>query len=696
MYRQKTQKENNLDMHRLKGFICAVFLLFGVLVTAQNNSIDSLEDKLSELKLKPNFSKTDTIYINLLNNLANAQRFYKSDSLLLLANQALKLSKESNYKSGESNALLGLGDYHSDKGQHNKAIEYFQKALETSQLSLNSALLLEAQNSLAVEYSYKGDYTNSLKFYLAGIDLAKETNSDIQLSAMSENVAHLYISQKDYDQALEFYEEVLKINERIGDDVVSAESMSNIASLYADINNLDHAMFNVNSSIKAFEEHKVMDWLAYAYEIKGKIYLKENKYKWALHWYNQSEMLHQNLDDERGKIDLYNGMAEAYLGLENDSLSEKYALKANAISHQIKFMEGKKKCALTLYKLHKKKNNFEEALKYHEIYQTLLDTLSRNENKASLNMLKTKMEHERQKIELIEKNKKELASQQTYVYLSLAILVIFLAVTLLMRRGERIQRSLYQELQNKTKDLEKRELELRKINETKDRLFSIIGHDLRGPIGAFQSLLKYLKDGDIGQAEFMGFIPKLRHDIDHISFTLNNLLSWGQSQMNGLITKPTSVDLQTIVNENLHLLSETADNKSIRLISHLNPNTTAWTDANQIDIVIRNLISNALKFTPENGMVTISSMEKNDQWQISIRDTGVGMSQEVINKLFSKNSNVTTYGTNNEKGTGLGLSLCKEMVEENNGKIWVNSKERKGSTFHFTVPKSKTTYKKTA
>tara|TARA_B100000686_G_scaffold157743_1_gene165417 strand:- start:22 stop:522 length:501 start_codon:yes stop_codon:yes gene_type:complete len=166
--------------------------------------------------------------------------------------------------------------------------------------------------------------------------------------------------------------------------------------------------------------------------------------------------------------------------------------------------------------------------------------------------------------------------------------------------------------------------------------------------------------------------------------------------MNGTITKPSVVALETIVNENIHLLAEIAENKSIKLISHLNQNTTAWSDENQIDIVIRNLISNALKFTPENGMVTISSLERDDHWQISIRDTGVGMDQDTISKLFHKNANVTTYGTNNEKGTGLGLSLCKEMIEKNHGKIWVNSLKRKGSTFHFTVPKSKKNYKKTA
>ena len=232
------------------------------------------------------------------------------------------------------------------------------------------------------------------------------------------------------------------------------------------------------------------------------------------------------------------------------------------------------------------------------------------------------------------------------------------------------------------------------INETKDKLFSIIAHDLRGPIGAFQGLLKLFKDGDIGQKEFLGFIPKLGADLDHISFTLNNLLSWGQSQMNGSVTKPSMISLDCLVSDNINLLSEIAAGKFIKIVSHLPENTIAWSDGDQIDIVIRNLISNALKFTPENGMITISAKERNNHWELSIRDTGVGMNKDTQDKIFSENSNITTYGTNNEKGTGLGLSLCKEMVEKNNGTIWAESVLRKGSSFFFTLPKEKKEYKK--
>ena len=214
----------------------------------------------------------------------------------------------------------------------------------------------------------------------------------------------------------------------------------------------------------------------------------------------------------------------------------------------------------------------------------------------------------------------------------------------------------------KTEDLEESQAYLKEVNRTKVRLFSIIGHDLRGPIGAVQGLLQLVKDGDVSGEELLKFVPKLRRDINSISFTLNNLLSWGNSQMNGSITKAVGFDLKTVVRENIGLLAETAASKGIVINNELTDNTMLWSDSDQIDIVVRNLISNAIKFTPQNGKVSITGREKNTVWEICIKDTGIGMDQQTLDKIFTEGT-LTTYGTNDEKGTGLGLSLCKEMVE---------------------------------
>jgi signal transduction histidine kinase len=682
---------------RNKLFLLFLSLVFtNTILYSQLNIRDSLLNEIKEYRTQNHFNEQDTLHINNLLELATELRYYNLDSLYVLTRNALDLSRKSGYIKGKTIAFSTLGLYYSDKGKHTLAIEKFQLAMQLAAKMEESKLLLEAKGDLAREYEYLGDYSKALQQYLETVELAQKADEKEILSVVNENIANLYISLKDYDQAMVFYKKVKAVNTEIGDPVFMAETMSNMASAFADMGELDHAMYNANSSIKTFEDKKIIDWLAYAYQIKGKVYLKREKYNWAMYWYNQSCQLYNGLNDKRSEITLLNGMAEASLGLKKDSLAEVYALKAYDYAIKIKDKLGIQESSKILHSSYKAKGDFETALVYHERYQEVTNELSKNENEKGLTMLKTKIQYDQQRKQLILENEKALAKQKVYIYIALFILLIFLGITMLIRKNAEIQKKLNVELISKTKDLEKKEEHLKDLNHTKDKLFSIIGHDLRGPIGAFQGLIKLFKEGEMSKEEFLSFVPKLKTDIDHISFTLNNLLSWGQTQMNGSITKPAITALETIVEDNIALLSEIAANKSIKLINRLEYNTLTWSDSDQMDIVIRNLISNALKFTSEKGMVTIGAIEKLNHWEIYVRDNGIGMDEETMGKIFSKNSSHTTYGTNDEKGTGLGLSLCKEMVEKNNGIIWVDSAPNKGSSFYFTTPKAKKKYKKTA
>lgn len=673
-----------------------LFLLTCNLSFAQLSIRDSLNKEIIKYK-KEAKSIQDTTYINLILELAIEQRYYKSDSLRILSKEALSLSNNTNYNIGKANSFIGLGVYNSDQGKYDKAIMNYKEALYIAIQLNDNRLKLKALNYIAGANEYKGDFDLALRDYLKAMEIGESTDNKKMLSVVNENIANLYLSQKDYKQAMLFYNKVKDINERIGDPVIMAETMSNMASAYADMGKLDHAMFNVNSAIKIFEDHKILDWLAYAYDIKGKTYLKQQKNKWAIYWYRQSELLHKVLEDERSEISMLYGIAKANLNLKKDSISEAYAKKAYRISKKIEDLTGIQEGSKILYEINKNKEDYKTALNYHEIYETVTKDIIGKENKKGLTMLKTKIEYEQQKEQLILANEKALAKQKTYVYLALIALIIFLGITLLVRKNARVQKTLNKELISKQEDLEKKEENLQEINNTKNKLFSIIGHDLRGPIGAFQALIKLFKEGEMPKEEFLNLVPKLKSDIDHIAFTLNNLLSWGQTQMNGSVTKPGTTSLETIVQENISLLSEIANNKSIKIINRTEANTLIWCDSDQLDIIVRNLISNALKFTPENGVVTIGATEKTKHWEIYVRDNGIGMNKETLGKIFNKTgTHSTTYGTNDEKGTGLGLSLCKEMVENNKGLIWVDSALHRGSSFYFKLPKAQNPYKKTA
>ncbi|MEO9816386.1 MAG: ATP-binding protein [Flavobacteriaceae bacterium] len=671
-------------------------LLFACQGFSQQSKRDSLTFRLKRLENTNRFNPKDTTHIKLLTDLSNAYRFINNDSLHSISQRALKLSRDIGFKHGEIKALKNIGNYHSDEGNRERSKSIFKKAFQLCKQTNDKESQLELINGLAHDYSYEGNYAESLNLYLNGIDIAKQIDNKHMLSILNESIASLYADQKDFKNALSFYDTVQAINKQLGNDKIHAETQSNIALLYKEAKNFDYAMFNINKGISTFEKYKIYDWLAYAYAVKGEIYLEQKKYQWALYWYDQSNMLHkQYLDDERAKIQLLKGTAKVYLGLGRDSLALQYANEGLELSKKIKSLQGQIDCAETLYELHKNQGDNLVALNYLETFKNLSDSLSQDKNKQSLSLLEAKMQYEQEKKELIALNETALAKQRNYIYFTVIILLILASVTFLIRRSENIQKKLNKELHEKTEVVSERESQLNEINRTKTKLFSIIAHDLRGPIGALQGILKLFTDGEIGKDEFLSFIPKLKSDVEHISFSLNNLLSWGQTQLNGVTTKPKRTSIDKIIAGNVKLLSELAASKSIKIINQeFAESQLIWADQNQIDIVVRNLLSNAIKFTPENGLITIELEEKRDFFQVTIRDTGIGMNKEIQKKIFTDSTNITTYGTNNEKGTGLGLSLCKEMIQMNKGEIWVESVLRKGSSFFFTIPKAEKRYQR--
>ena len=232
-------------------------------VSAQGDRMSEIQDSIQLISSRSGFSKQDTIYIDLLNKLGREMRYYNADSLYLLAKQAQKYSKLAEYTRGESFSFLRLGDFYSDLGENDKAINYYTKGLVLAQQVEDNDLALRIMNNLAGENAYKGDYAKALSGYLDGISLAEKVNNKDMLSIMNENIAGLYSSQKDFVQALAYYKKVKKINDIIGNELYQAETMSNLASLYADMGKLDYAMFNVNRSITIFEKHRILDWLAW-------------------------------------------------------------------------------------------------------------------------------------------------------------------------------------------------------------------------------------------------------------------------------------------------------------------------------------------------------------------------------------------------------------------------------------------------
>jgi len=232
------------------------------------------------------------------------------------------------------------------------------------------------------------------------------------------------------------------------------------------------------------------------------------------------------------------------------------------------------------------------------------------------------------------------------------------------------------------------ETQLIELNATKDKLFSIIAHDLRSP---FNTILGY---SDLLSNSAKTYdterIVKFSTDINSAAVNtlalLDNLLNWAKSQTGQITFKPVKLNLQPIIAQTIEVLNSTAKIKNISLNYIQSDSIEVYADQDMLNVILRNLIANALKFTNSRGAIAVNAMQKNNFIEITVSDNGVGMNEETLNKLFKIDTTITTNGTANEKGSGLGLILCKEFVEKQGGTIWVESEPNKGATFHFTLP----------
>nr|MDA3861732.1 GAF domain-containing sensor histidine kinase [Melioribacteraceae bacterium] len=230
--------------------------------------------------------------------------------------------------------------------------------------------------------------------------------------------------------------------------------------------------------------------------------------------------------------------------------------------------------------------------------------------------------------------------------------------------------------------------ELNELNQTKDKFFSIIAHDLKNPfvtlLGFSEILLSEYKE--LQSDEVLFFINEMKNTADLSFNLLQNLLQWSRSQTGKLEFHPHFLNLYSLVQQNILLVNKSAEKKGIFLSNNVNVDIIVNADEDMLNTIVRNLLTNAIKFTTKNGQISVESISNNEMVEVQIKDSGVGMNNETVTKLFKLEDTQSTSGTENETGTGLGLILCKEFVEMNGGKIWVQSEIGKGSTFSCSVP----------
>lgn len=272
----------------------------------------------------------------------------------------------------------------------------------------------------------------------------------------------------------------------------------------------------------------------------------------------------------------------------------------------------------------------------------------------------------------------------------LAIVYIFYGLYLIKTENAAYNSALQQsniEIQKQAHQLQQQASELDELNSLKNKLFSVISHDLKAPMYALRNLFDNIHSQDMPADEIKSLIPEVKDDLNYTVNLMENLLQWAKTQMQSHSVRPQSLNLQEIIDDVLHVLHRHSESKSIHITNRVTNSVNAWADYDMIHLVLRNLISNAIKFTPSGGQICIGASEQSSFTEVFVQDNGRGISPKDLKKINNQEF-YTTNGTASEHGTGLGLMLCKEFLAKNDGHLRIESEVGKGSTFSFTLPLS--------
>ncbi len=422
----------------------------------------------------------------------------------------------------------------------------------------------------------------------------------------------------------------------------------------------------------------------------GDIYMARKNYNEALRFYQKALSVDNGNNSFMQASTLYR-VGNVYLKTENFDKAEQFLVANLSVAKSHIYRSELATNYKLLAELYILKRNPPKALDFFNKYVLMNDTLSNEKTNRQTSLIQAKYEDERNKakIELMQREAelrdKDIIVQRTLIYVFAGALIIVGVSAFSLIRINRNRKAANFLLKERNKLIDNQKLQLIGLNATKDKIFSIIGHDLRGPLASLRGLIELASNERLSREEFMEMSKTSKLNLDYVNEDMDNLLNWARTQLKGFEPVLTHVDLKNSVEEKIHLLSEPAKSKAITLQSDIQEGTLVLVDKNNLDIILRNLIGNAIKFSLPAGTVRISAVFQNGICHVSVADRGVGLAKDEIEKLFRPESHFSKQGTNREKGLGIGLLLVKEFVEKNGGTISVKSEIGKGSVFTFTL-----------
>ncbi len=567
------------------------------------------------------------------------------------------------------------------------------QALRTAQKFEAKRLTGSAYHAVGFINLRKNNDARALDAYLKAIPYFEQVKDGRGLSVTYRDIGVIYEKQAQTEQALNYYQKSYweAVSANFPDE--EARQLARIATIYNHhYHKRDTAARLLQLALQRSEHLRDPDIPNSILENMGYLEVDNRNYRAAIELFRRALGNYEKTNGIAGMAKLHKALALAHGQARNYKASLAHAQKGMELAQVTKDNYLIQETALLLSNAYEKQGNIKKALEYQHVSARMKDSIYNTEKTTILTNLQTKFDihNQQREIDLLNKSKwiqaQEIRRKTYERNASIVGVLLLAALAFLLYQYIRYQRQNNQLLQAKSREIERQKEQLIQLNATKDKLFSIISHDIRSPLNSLEATLELMEDGYLSIEEMQIIAPELRRKVHTTSGLLTNILHWARSQMEGIVTNRETFDLSTITQELATSFQLPAQDKQIVLECQVPVATQVHADPNMISLILRNLISNAIKFTPAGGKVTIQAQLRENQVVISVKDTGKGMNEEQRNRLFDRKTHFSTSGTDNEVGTGLGLLLCKEFTEKNDGRIWVESQPNEGSSFFLSLP----------
>lgn len=622
-----------------KYLLCSVLIFAAGSVFPQGSRLHELsEDEVQEQAAGARISRFNSIARELL--------FDKPDSAIGYADSALAISRNIKDKAAETKALYLLGTAHYVKGAYDISLDYTLRSLSLAEERGDRQGVALAVNNIGLVYLAQEKADEAAHEFKRSLNIAREVR-DLKLQASNNfNIGLCYDLKDQLRDALAYFEQALSISRQSENLRIAAMSL----------NRLGETWFRLKEYDKAISYYRMV--------------INNGKYKndWETSF-------------------AYSGIAQAKLAAGHPSEAIANARQALDLARTVNAKWDIERCLKILYSAYAAQGDFKNAFEYLQLDKLYSDSLYNEAKENEINGLLLKQKARENQQLLVQNELKEtriIQNRRITILIAVFAFLLLIALALIIYYLNQ-KNKLHQALRKKSELITAQNAQLERMNQVKDQLFSVIGHDLRSPFSSMLQAIEMYRKYDLSSEEARIFLDSFFENVTVTASMLDNLVLWAQGQQYGIKADLQAVELGVVTDQQLDLARFLLSKKNISTVHKRPADALIMADPDHVRIIMHNLIVNAIKFTPPDGRIEIYYVPENEYITVHVKDSGVGMPEEKLVKLFNTmGKDLTTYGTNKERGIGIGLMLVRKFTEENKARIGVQSKLGEGTDFSIT------------